>query len=50
MATLVFGMSLLKNWGTVGTQMVYVVIFSILLFAHEHNRYSLDRMVRSENE
>jgi len=46
MATLVVGMSLLKNWGTVGSQMTYVVIFALLLFALDYNEISLDGLYR----
>lgn len=45
MAILVFGMSLISNWGTVANQMLYVFAFSALLFGIEYNRFSLDTLL-----
>lgn len=42
MGTLVFGMCLLQNWGTVADQMIYTAVFAALLFGLEYNRFSLD--------
>lgn len=44
MATLVFGMSLLQNWGTVADQMLYTLLFSALLFGLEYNQFSIDNI------
>jgi thiosulfate dehydrogenase [quinone] large subunit len=41
---LVFGSSLLQNWGTVGTQMIYALTFYVLLFHVRHNRFALDAL------
>lgn len=46
MSVLVFGMSLLKSWGTVGNQMVYVLLFSLLLFGMKYNRFSIDNLMK----
>ena len=46
MGVLVFGMSLLQNWGTVADQMLYTLLFALLLFALKNNRLSLDRLFR----
>lgn len=45
---LVFGSSLLQNWGTVGTQMIYALTFYVLLFHIGHNRFALD-MLRADS-
>lgn len=42
MGVLVLGMSLLQNWGTVADQMLYTLLFALLLFGLEYNRLSLD--------
>lgn len=35
MTVLIFGMSLLQNWGVVGTQMIYVICLFLLLYFEE---------------
>ncbi|MDF7812073.1 MauE/DoxX family redox-associated membrane protein [Hymenobacter sp. YC55] len=43
MTALVFGSSMLEQWDTVGTQLVYgLFLFALLLHCH-HNRLCLDR-------
>lgn len=42
MASFVFGMAILENWGTVGTQMVYAVVFYLLLRDIHLNAFALD--------
>ncbi|MEM7009785.1 MAG: DoxX family protein, partial [Thermodesulfobacteriota bacterium] len=38
MTTLIFGMSLLQEWGVVGSQMIYVIaLFLIMYFQEEKN-------------
>ena len=37
MATLITGMGLQQQWGTVGSQMIYVVVIFLLLINAEHN-------------
>lgn len=46
LASLVLGSSLLEQWATVGTQLLYgLYIFALLLHA-QHNRLGLDRVGR----
>ena len=46
MSILIFGTSLHSDWAIVGLQMTYVLAFFIALFLHEHNRYSVDHLLR----
>jgi thiosulfate dehydrogenase [quinone] large subunit len=48
MSILIFGTSLRSDWAIVGLQMTYVLAFFIALFLHEHNRYSVDHLLRRE--
>ena len=48
MSVLMFGTSLRSDWNIVGLQMIYVIAFFIALFFLEHNRYSVDRLIRRE--
>jgi uncharacterized membrane protein YphA (DoxX/SURF4 family) len=48
MSILIFGTSLRSDWATVSIQMIYVIAFFIALFFLEHNRYSVDRIIRRE--
>jgi thiosulfate dehydrogenase [quinone] large subunit len=43
MAALVFGTALRQEWGTLGTQMLYALIYFVLLYTREYDYYSLDR-------
>lgn len=43
MSVLIFGKTLQQDWGTVGTQMIYVLCFFFALFFTEFNHYSIDR-------
>jgi len=43
MAALVFGTALRQEWGTLGTQMLYALIYFVLLYAREYDYYSLDQ-------
>lgn len=42
MLALLFGSGLQQNWGTVATQMAYVLYFAALLAFARYNAYSLD--------
>jgi thiosulfate dehydrogenase [quinone] large subunit len=42
MVSLIFGMGTLQKWDIVGTQMIYVLFYFLLLFVIEWNRYSVD--------
>lgn len=46
MAALVFGTALRQEWGTLGTQMLYALIYFALLYAREYDYYSLDQRLR----
>lgn len=37
MSTLIMGMCLQEQWGTVGTQMIYIIVIFLLLQNEEHN-------------
>ena len=41
-AVLMFGISLTQNWSVAGTQMIYAVVYAILLAFAEYNRWSVD--------
>ena len=43
MSLLIFGKTLQQDWGTVGTQMIYVMSFFFALFFIEFNQISVDR-------
>ena len=38
MATLVFGMSLLQEWGVVGSQMIYALALFLILYFHDYSK------------
>ena len=38
MAVLIFGMSLLQNWGVVGTQMIYAISLFLILYFQEDDK------------
>ncbi len=42
MLNLIFGMGVIQRWDIVGLQMTYVIIYFLLLFFNECNRYSVD--------
>jgi thiosulfate dehydrogenase (quinone) large subunit len=44
MVVLVFGSSMIENWGAVFTQLFYALLFTILFYFIEYNGYSLDRI------
>lgn len=41
MSTLILGMCLQQQWGTVGTQMIYIIVIFLLLYHEEHNCWYL---------
>ena len=45
MTALVFGTALRSDWATLGIQMVYAVVYFLLLVFQVHDRFSLDRLV-----
>ncbi|HEY3936252.1 MAG TPA: DoxX family membrane protein [Bryobacteraceae bacterium] len=46
MAALVFGTALRSDWNIVAIQLLYAVIYAVLLAAREYNAYSLDALIR----
>jgi thiosulfate dehydrogenase (quinone) large subunit len=42
MAALVFGTALRSDWDTLAIQMLYVLIYAVLMATREYNAYSLD--------
>jgi thiosulfate dehydrogenase [quinone] large subunit len=47
MTALVLGTALRSDWATLGIQMVYAVIYFLLLMFRAHDRFSVDRLFRS---
>ena len=45
MAALVFWTALRSDWATLGIQMVYAVVYFLLLMFRAHDRFSLDRIL-----
>jgi thiosulfate dehydrogenase [quinone] large subunit len=39
---LTIGSTLLQDWAAVGTQLTYAIVYSILIFLHRYNGYSID--------
>ncbi|MFZ0522592.1 MAG: DoxX family membrane protein [Candidatus Acidiferrales bacterium] len=46
MAALVFGTALRSDWNIVAIQLLYALIYAVLLAAREYNAYSLDALIR----
>ncbi|MFZ0886783.1 MAG: DoxX family membrane protein [Candidatus Acidiferrales bacterium] len=46
MAALVFGTALRSDWNIVAIQLLYAVIYAVLLAAREYNAYSVDALMR----
>ena len=46
MTALTFGSSMQSNWDAVGTQLLYAVVFSLLLFLRRYNSISLDAFLK----
>jgi thiosulfate dehydrogenase (quinone) large subunit len=42
MAALVFGTALRSDWNTLAIQLLYALIYAVLIAAREYNQYSLD--------
>lgn len=45
MVVLTFGTSLLQDWNVAGLQLIYAVVYFLLLAFVEHNRWSIDRLI-----
>ena len=46
MAALIFGTALRSDWNIVAIQLLYALIYAVLLAAREYNAYSLDALMR----
>ncbi|HMF54185.1 MAG TPA: DoxX family protein [Edaphobacter sp.] len=42
MLVLTFGSSVVQDWAAAGTQLMYALVFSVLLFLRRHNSWSVD--------
>ena len=42
MTVLTFGSSLVQDWSAAGTQLMYALIFSVLMFLRRYNAWSID--------
>jgi thiosulfate dehydrogenase [quinone] large subunit len=42
MMVLTFGSALVQDWSAAGTQLMYALIFSVLMFLRRYNGWSLD--------
>jgi thiosulfate dehydrogenase [quinone] large subunit len=47
MLPLLFGMNILQQWAIVEIQLIYVLLYFLLLFYHEWNDYSVDALRRN---
>jgi len=43
-AVLIFGSALQEKWGLISSQMLYSILFFMLSFLIEYNKYSIDRI------
>lgn len=43
---LLFGVTIIQNWGAAGTQMTYALCFFALLYLRNHNRLSVDDFLK----
>ena len=48
MAALMFGICLTQQWEVAGLQLVYGLVFSLLLFYRSHNRLAIDHFLESQ--
>ena len=49
MALLVFGSSMIENWGAISSQLVHSVYYGILLWLIQYNRFSVDDVLQKNN-
>lgn len=50
MLVLTFGSALVQNWAAAGTQLMYALVFSALLFLRRYNSWSVDGCWNKEQE
>jgi thiosulfate dehydrogenase (quinone) large subunit len=43
---LTFGSALLQDWNSTGTQLTYGLVYSVLIFLHQHDGWSIDALIK----
>jgi thiosulfate dehydrogenase [quinone] large subunit len=43
---LTFGSALLQDWAAAGTQLLYAVVYSLLIYLNRHNGWSIDSWIK----
>ena len=43
---LTFGSSLLQDWTATATQLTYALVYSVLIFLHQHDGWSIDAWIK----
>jgi thiosulfate dehydrogenase [quinone] large subunit len=43
---LTFGSSLLQDWNATGIQLTYALVYSALIFLHQHDGWSIDAWIK----
>src|SRR5271156_3001500 len=41
-----FGSSLLQDWSVTGIQLTYALVYSVLIFLHQHDGWSIDAWIK----
>lgn len=49
-ATLIFGTALLSDWPTVGIQMIYAIVYYLLLMNRSDNSFSLEALLERKHD
>jgi thiosulfate dehydrogenase [quinone] large subunit len=42
---LTFGSALVQNWSAAGTQLLYALVYSLLIFLHRYDGWAVDRLM-----
>lgn len=50
MLVLHYGITLLQNWDTTASQLIYCIIFFLLLAGNGYNKFSLDELLRQRRQ
>lgn len=43
---LTFGSALIQDWSAAGTQLLYALVYSLLIFLHRYDGWSVDRLMQ----
>jgi thiosulfate dehydrogenase (quinone) large subunit len=43
---LTFGSALLQDWPAAATQLIYALVYSVLIFLHQHDGWSIDAWIK----